>query len=319
MSCIFIHRLTSDRICDMDDSPTVIQPIDIRDLVAITRMTFKNMAGVDRHFDRITRNPIGRATHFIKMPIYLAYAGKGYKAIRNKKIVGCAYVHFRRVSAYIFNVSVNQAHRRQGVGRMLMEELERISQGKGYQWMALQVDDGNQPAQRLYQGLGYKAYHPHYLHKYGDLSRIQNGTNRLVVKPMPQYQGEQLFHRYYRTEVISGDPWFAQVLEDYNTIPRSRRQFWRCVLHDREIGCAMLSERYQRLQIRLVCQPDYWGDDSTAQLVKLLVESIGGSPLEIDVYLGSNAHHQAATQILARLGFQPRTRWRMLMFKAFGQ
>ncbi len=318
MRCIFIHPLYSDRIRYMDDTPTVIQPIAIRDLITITRMTFKNMAGVDRHFDRITRNPMGRVAHFVKMPVYLFYAGKGYKAVQDQKIVGCAYLHYRRISAYIFNVSVNQPYRRQGVGRSLMVELERISNEKGYQWMALQVDDGNKPAQRLYQGLGYKAYHPHYLHRYGGLTRYQDATDRLVVESMPQYQGERLFHRYFRTEVMSGDPWAAPVLEDYETIPRSRRQFWRCLLHGREIGSAMLSEKYERLQIRLVCQPDYWGDTSTAQLVKLLVKNHGGDPLEIDVYLGSNAHHRAATPILASLGFQPRTMWRMLMFKALG-
>ncbi len=300
----------------MDDSPTVIQPIATRDLITITRMTFENMAGVDRYFDRVTRNPIGRVAHFMKMPVYLIYAGKGYKAVKNGKIVGCAYVHFRNVSAYIFNVSVNQPYRRQGVGRLLMEKLERISKEDGYRWMALQVDDGNKPAQRLYQGLGYKAYHPDYLHRYGDFTRYQDVTDRLVVESMPLYQGELLFHRYFKTEVVSGDSWAAPVLEDYDTIPRSRRQFWRCLLHGREIGCAMLSEKYQRLQIRLVCQPDYWGDTSTAQLVKLLVETYGGDPLEIDVYLGSNAHHRAATPILTKLGFQPRTLWRMMMFKA---
>ena len=79
------------RIGGMDKINPVVRPVTNRDLLAITRMTFKNMSGVDRHFTRITRNPIRRLTEFLKMPIYLAFSGQGFKIVagsckRNRRV-----------------------------------------------------------------------------------------------------------------------------------------------------------------------------------------------------------------------------------------
>ena len=99
------------------------------------------------------------------MPVYLALAGKGYKVVRDRQTIGCAFLHFRHVSAYVFNVSVNRPYRRQGIGRLLMAHLESVARQNGHLWLALQVDDGNKPAQQLYKELGYQTYHPHFMRR----------------------------------------------------------------------------------------------------------------------------------------------------------
>jgi len=304
------------RIGIMDMPETVIRPVTTADLLTITRMTFNNMTGVDRHFTRITRNPLRRLAEYMKMPVYLALAGQGYKAVRDRQTVGCAFLHFRHVSAYVFNVSVNRPYRRQGMGRQLMEHLESVARQRDHLWLALQVDDGNEPAQQLYKELGYRTYHPHFMRRAGGTSLFRAVTTGLAVESLSRYQGGQLFRRYHNTEVQTGDLWAAPILNDYETAARSGGRFWRCSLNGREIGCAWISGRDRNLQLRLACQPDYWGHVTTGGLVKRLLDEGRRTPAEIELYLASSAHHRAAEPLLTSLGFESRSQWRMLMFKS---
>lgn len=304
------------KIAGMDMPDLMVQPVTIPDLLTITRMTFNNMSGADRHFTRITRNPLRRMAEFMKMPIYLAIAGKGYKVVRDQQTVGCAFLHFRHISAYVFNVSVNKSYRRQGIAIHLMKHLERIAWQNGRMWMALQVDDGNRPAQQLYKQLGYQTYHPHFMRQETRVSLFEAVGTGISVKSLSSNQGGQLYRRYHRTEVQAGDIWAAPILNDYEMAAGDSGSYWRCFLFGREIGCAWISGGRRRLQLRLACQPDYWGHETTAGLMKCLLDEMGQLARPVDVYLASSAHHRAAEPILSPFGFKPRSQWRMLMFKA---
>ncbi len=300
----------------MEMTRTVIRPVSTADLLTITRMTFENMTGVDRHFTRITRNPLRRLAEYMKMPVYLALAGQGYKVVRDRQTIGCAFLHFRHVSAYVFNVSVNRPYRRQGIGRLLMAHLESVARQNDHLWLALQVDDGNKPAQQLYKELGYQTYHPHFMRRAGGTVPFRGVTTDLAVESLSSYRGGQLFRRYRNTEVQTGDLWAAPILNDYETTARSGGRFWRCLLHGREIGCAWITGGRRRLQLRLACQPDYWGHLTTGGLIKCLLDERDQTSTVIEVYLASSAHHRAAEPLLTALGFESRSQWRMLMFKA---
>ena len=199
---------------------------------------------------------------------------------------------------------------------MLMEHLESIAWQRGILWLALQVDHGNRPAQQLYEQLGYQTYHPHYMSRTGETTFPRTETSGLVVEPLSHYPGRQLFRRYHHTEVQAGDLWAAPIVNDYEMVAKSGGSFWRCLLHGREVGCAWITMGRQRLQLRLACQPDYWGHVTTGGLVKRLLDERGHSPAEIELYFASSAHHQLADPLLTTLGFEPRVQWRMLMFKA---
>jgi GNAT superfamily N-acetyltransferase len=56
-----------------------------------------------------------------------------------------------------FLIYVDPAHRRQGIGRALMQHAETWSKEQGYIQIGLQVFTDNQPAIDLYQQLGYRA------------------------------------------------------------------------------------------------------------------------------------------------------------------
>lgn len=56
-----------------------------------------------------------------------------------------------------FLIYVDPAHRRQGIGRALMQYAEAWAKDRGYTQVGLQVFTDNQPAIDLYQKLGYRA------------------------------------------------------------------------------------------------------------------------------------------------------------------
>ncbi|MEV7612947.1 GNAT family N-acetyltransferase [Streptomyces sp. NPDC089799] len=57
--------------------------------------------------------------------------------------------------AYVYDVEVAAAHRGRGHGRSLMLLAERTALATGHRTLGLQVFEGNTPARRLYESLGY--------------------------------------------------------------------------------------------------------------------------------------------------------------------
>jgi hypothetical protein len=147
------------------------------------------------------------------------------------------------------------------------------------------------------------------------LSQIKNDHSGLSIEPIPAYKGERLYRQYQQTEIKAGDPWAASVLRDYDTVSNSQGSFWRCLLFEREIGCAMLSTKQGRWQVRLNCQPGQWGKKTAIGLVNMLIGKQDEKIKGIAVYLGSSAHHQAVEPLFNDLGFRSKVQWRMLMFK----
>ena len=295
-----------------------IQPTTLRDILNLTRMTFANMTGVDRQFTEITRNPMGRWFIYLSLPAYLLFSGRGYKVVRNGCIAGCAFLHFRPASAYVYNVIVNHRFRRQGIARHLMKYLEFVVKDSGRSWMALQVDDGNQPAQRLYEKIGYRAFQPYFLYRQGSVSIHHVVTTGISVVSSPIYHGRGLYNRYWNLEQQAGDLWALPVIDDYDVKPSVAGSYYRCLLSGDEIGCARVSGSLSRPWIGLALKPAYWGHITTGGLIKLLLDEMRAVPESIEVHLGSSAHYEAAARRLNDLGFQSRTAKRLLMLKSLG-
>ena len=278
-------------------------------------MTFDNMMGVDRYFTRMVSDPLGRLFTLGMLPLYLRFSGQGYKALVDGQTAGCAFLHVRGSSGYIFNVSVNKPHRRQGVGRRLMVHLEQIIKARGRGWAVLQVDKGNEPAERLYQQLGYRAFHPHFLRRDTVPPISPAVTGSTTIERLDRRPGYRRFRRYMNLERAKGEAWASSVIDEYDSWPGSRGAFWRCLLYDREIGCAQVIDQDSRSLIRLTLEPDYWGYLATGGFVKELIDSLAIRPPYVDLFLESSAHHRAAMPVLKGLGFRERSRSRLLMIK----
>lgn len=61
-----------------------------------------------------------------------------------------------RAELYIYDLAVDEAHRRQGVATALIEELKRLAGARGIYVIFVQADYGDEPAIALYTKLGIR-------------------------------------------------------------------------------------------------------------------------------------------------------------------
>ena len=71
-------------------------------------------------------------------------------------VIGMVYIDRRALQGHILTIDVAPAHRRKGIGRMLMSAIESIFRAKGVTASFLEVREDNSPAIGLYSRLGYR-------------------------------------------------------------------------------------------------------------------------------------------------------------------
>jgi len=304
----------------MTERPFSILPARPWDLWALTRITFANMQGVDRELTKLLSNPVMHAFSYLLLPIYLGTAGRGFKAVSEGRIVGCAYLHVRQMGGLVFNVNVNPEMRRQGVGQALMRRMEQEIRKAGRSWLGLQVDRDNGPATTLYLNLGYRFYNPYLLRT--RTRSILRGERQPAVsaRHLPRREGYRLFKHYANVEREMGDAWAAAVVKaDFNDGPPADGAFYQCRLESWGVGCAWLGGTENLPKVTLMLQPEVWHDQATtAELLRLLLDHRAPNFSRADVRLGSSSHYHAALDILQPFGFEPHEEEKHLMLKEIG-
>lgn len=71
-------------------------------------------------------------------------------------IIGTLRVERNLASGHVLTIDVLPSSRRRGIGRKLLEELERVFKGKGVRFCYLEVREGNSVAISLYEKAGYQ-------------------------------------------------------------------------------------------------------------------------------------------------------------------
>lgn len=71
-------------------------------------------------------------------------------------VIGRASVDRNALNGHILTLDVSPRHRRKGVGKKLLEEIERIFKEKGAEACYLEVREGNAAALSLYLRFGYR-------------------------------------------------------------------------------------------------------------------------------------------------------------------
>ena len=74
----------------------------------------------------------------------------------DKAVIGYISAYMVRDEAFINNVAVTAAHRREGVARALVDTMLKRVQGNGASFLSLEVRMSNQAAISLYQGAGFE-------------------------------------------------------------------------------------------------------------------------------------------------------------------
>ncbi len=75
----------------------------------------------------------------------------------DKKVIAYATVYFRKNSsiAHLESIAVHPSMQGKGIGRILLEEIEKISQNNGCKTMILETFERNIAALKLYKNSGY--------------------------------------------------------------------------------------------------------------------------------------------------------------------
>lgn len=296
-----------------------IEPIRLRHIPAVTRMVYANMIGVDVDFTRLTGTPWRRAFSYLVVPLYLLTAGKGFLARHQSKIAGCGYYHLRQLSGFVFNVSVNAAHRRQGVATQLMHYLQQQIAGAGLSWVALHVDRDNAPAQALYQRLGYRPYHPYYL-RLPAISLTRKAYHGQTLEPLPRRTGSRRFLAYLHGEREAGDPWAAAVVRaDYSELIPSGGHFWSVQREGKEVGALWMGDAGDTRQAMVALAPLWWDRSDLYEAIFHGIVATGNRQAQrngLELYLGSSAHYEATLDFWRQLGFVAQRRARILMLKS---
>ena len=71
-------------------------------------------------------------------------------------VAGMIYVERKALNAHILTIDVSPAYRRRGIGKLLLQEMERIFKEKGVKASHLEVREKNFAAINLYRKLGYE-------------------------------------------------------------------------------------------------------------------------------------------------------------------
>lgn len=71
-------------------------------------------------------------------------------------IIGMIYPEGKTVTGHILTIDVSPDHRRKGIGRMLLQEMEGIFAQKSVQACLLEARENNVAALNLYRKLGYR-------------------------------------------------------------------------------------------------------------------------------------------------------------------
>jgi ribosomal-protein-alanine N-acetyltransferase len=80
---------------------------------------------------------------------------KGFVACEADVLAGYCFAFEMRNMIHLLSLAVRSEHRRKGIGRALLEEIEILSRQSDRQGVILEVRVGNQVAKSFYNAMGY--------------------------------------------------------------------------------------------------------------------------------------------------------------------
>lgn len=289
----------------MTNDETAIAPVGLFDAWHVGQVLCEALG-------RNSGSALERWFNCLLLPLALPFLRHGYKAVRQERVVGCAYVEWRQRSGYVFNVAVEKESRRQGVATLIMRFLAEEARRRGRTWLGLYVDRENEAAQRLYQGQGYQTYASHILRRTAP-TRLPEPVEPAAVQPLSYRRGNQMMNRFRAMELEGEEGALGTVVaRDFPPEEPAGDRFWRINRDEEELGVASSrSDQGERTVISLWLDPAHWGDRNVA----LSVVHALSTGRRVDVDLASEGHLRALQPVLAPLGFAAVPRSQLLMLK----
>jgi len=94
----------------------------------------------------------------------------------NGALIGFAIMHYHSDTAHLLLLAVNPAYRRRGIGRRMVEWLEKSARVAGIAHVQLEVRARNKTTRQFYRALGYRETQimPHYYYGREAAVRLQH-------------------------------------------------------------------------------------------------------------------------------------------------
>jgi ribosomal protein S18 acetylase RimI-like enzyme len=131
--------------------------IDAASLVKFLQLTYQELYPQQQHYQHLQITVDRYLSH--ETPLWFVTRSEQNSVAK----IGCLWlgIAIDQVNGLrhpnIMTIYVDPQHRRQGIGKALVEHAEAWAKTQGYTQMGLQVFTTNQPAIELYQQLGYQA------------------------------------------------------------------------------------------------------------------------------------------------------------------
>ncbi|MDB5520824.1 MAG: family acetyltransferase [Tardiphaga sp.] len=125
-------------------------------MIAIASYTDADFAGVERLWQQAFADDAPRNTAALAIPQKLAYQPELFLVASDQgAVVGSLMAGYDGHRGWISRVAVSVSHRRQGVARAMIVEIERRLAALGCPKVNLQVNTANAVVVPFYQRLGY--------------------------------------------------------------------------------------------------------------------------------------------------------------------
>ncbi len=244
----------------------------------------------------------------------------GFVWVENGQIVANVTVNRGKLASrrwLISNVAVQGAYRRQGLARQLMEATLDWARQQGGEWAVLQVRADNEPARRLYRGLGFEELTTTMELRLGKVRPVPIiSTEGFTLHPYGYGEWIQEY-RLVKAATSAGAQWIKSIREwDFRLgLGRrlwsaigdflSGRELYRLAVESQEGFIARLviqvsgGEADHRLS--LAVHPDYRGR-LEEMLVTTALVILGNYPRRA-VSVTQTTDHPQAIEVLKRYGF----------------
>jgi ribosomal protein S18 acetylase RimI-like enzyme len=252
-------------------------------------------AGMDR--------PLGRELLATRLPV----SDSTYVCLYNLEPSGLIVLHRSRIAARIRALAVSPDQRRKGLARTLLIDAEERVQEKGMRWLWMLVPATNVEATRCALSCGFKRYRPQYL--YRNIGRtLMIETRSVYLQPATGADATRAITDWFGQELQQGDSWAQPVVEEelLSQVLPETGEVWRCIVNEREIGCAHLTGPVEHPAISLWLDRAAWNTPEEAACLRAVLSTMAETPPEIDLWLGSGDHLRASVSRYKALDFKPK-------------
>ncbi len=241
----------------------------------------------------------------------------GWTARRGKSALGYLFARPRGKILMIEALGVVPEHRRQGIGRLLVERAAAAAEEDGLPFLAATVSPQNLPALEFSRSQGFRPWRARRWIA-DALPAVPSVKTALRVVELSPAETLPAYERWQTRAVKSGAAWAAEALLHKPWFHRAWKGYarhWLCYRGERESAYLRIAGVGGRYRAYLACQPaDLSGEAPIRWLYAAL--AFYGTPFrQLTLELPTTAHEEAAESTLRTAGLREVAFSRLLLLR----